>query len=173
MDDDTDASIGPRLREVRAWRGLSQRAAAGLAGVSGSYLSMIENGQRPVDKRSTLEALAAALRVAPSELTGQPYAPVDRDQAEGHAAAPRLRAVLRDIELGESTVSGPPRVVTELRPEVDFVNSACAACDFGAIAEAVPSLIGELHVLGSGKARRMLAEVLFAAFYLAKDLGSR
>lgn len=104
MDDDTappavDRTIGRRLGEVRAWRGLSLRAAAELAGFSASYLSMIERGLRPVDKRSTLEALANALRVAPSELTGTPYPPTDTASSEAHAAISALRRAL----------VGPPR----------------------------------------------------------------
>ncbi|MGH3950335.1 MAG: helix-turn-helix domain-containing protein [Pseudonocardiaceae bacterium] len=59
-------SIGRRLKEIRTWRGLSLRAVAELAGMTAGHLSNIENGKRRVDKRSTLEALAAALRVAPS-----------------------------------------------------------------------------------------------------------
>lgn len=111
----------------------SMQAPGELAGLSESYLSMIERGQRPVERRSTLEALAAALRVAPSELAGQPYPPSDRKQAEGHAAA-ALRGVLRDIEIGEATVSAPPRSVEELRPEVATVRSGIDASDYGAIA---------------------------------------
>ncbi len=155
----------------------SMQAPGELAGLSESYLSMIERGQRPVERRSTLEALAAALRVAPSELAGQPYPPSDHKQAEGHAAAAALRGVLRDIEIGEATVSAPPRSVEELRPEVATVRSGIDASDYGAIAEAVPSLIGELHTLvtmtpcGDGQARELLAHVLHTAFYLAKDLG--
>ena len=167
-------TLGGRLRELRTWRDLSLRATAELAGLSESHLSRIERGERPVDRRSTLEALARALQVAPSELTGQPYEPSDRGQAAGHTAASALRAVLRDIELSEPTVITPPRSVEALRPEVAAVLAGCSASDYGAIAEAVPTLLGELHAAaeaGSGQARVMLAEVLHAAFYLAKDLG--
>jgi transcriptional regulator with XRE-family HTH domain len=59
VDDDTaDAGIGRRLRQIRLWRGLSLRVAADLAGLSASHLSRIERGERPVDRRSTLEAYA-------------------------------------------------------------------------------------------------------------------
>ncbi len=67
--DDQARTIGRRLREVRYWRRKSLRAVAELAGLSESYLSRLERGERPVDRRSTLEALAAALEVAPGELT--------------------------------------------------------------------------------------------------------
>ncbi|MGH3613847.1 MAG: helix-turn-helix domain-containing protein [Pseudonocardia sp.] len=173
MDEGT-AGVGARLQEIRAWRGLSLRAAAGLAGYSASYLSMIENGDRVVDKRSTLENLAAALQVSPADITGQPYPPANRSESQGHSAAPALRGVLRDIELGKLATPGRPRSLVELRAAVAAVNTACAACDYSVMGEVVPDLIGELHPLAEangGEAWRLLAEVLHSAFYLSKDLG--
>ncbi len=168
-----ERTFGERLREIRLWRDLSQREAAELAGFSASYVSLLERDERTVERRSTLEALAGALRIAPSELTGQPFAPVDAGQAAGHAAASPLRAVLRDIELGEIPHLGP-RPLEQLRAEVARVDAASGACEYGILGEIVPSLIAELHVAaaaGSGEARRLLGHVLNAAFYLAKDLG--
>ncbi|HEY2723954.1 MAG TPA: helix-turn-helix domain-containing protein, partial [Pseudonocardiaceae bacterium] len=143
-------------------------------GISESYLSRIERGERSVDRRRLLEALAAALRVAPSEITGQPYPPSSEAEAEAHAAAQSLRAVLRDIEIGAAPIE-TPRSVDELRSVVRAVNAACDACDYVALGETVPGLIAELHALveqgDSREALRLLAEVLHAAFYLSKDLG--
>lgn len=55
------------------------------------------------------------------------------------------------------------------------MNAASAACDYGVLAQTVPDLVGELYTLaevgGSVEARRLLADVLHAAFYLSKDLG--
>jgi transcriptional regulator with XRE-family HTH domain len=168
-------TIGQRLREIRHWRGKSLRVVADLAGISESYLSRLERGGRQVDRRSLLEALAAALRVAPSEITGQPYPPSNEDEAMAHAAAQALRAVLRDIEVGEPLTEVPPRSLAELRAAVTAVNAASADCDYGILGQIVPDLIGELYTVaevnGSAEARRLLADVLHAAFYLSKDLG--
>lgn len=167
--------IGRRLREIRSWRGLSLTVTAELAGLSAGYLSRIERGLRPVQRRSTLEALASALQVSPSEITGQPYAPSTESEAVAHSAAPALHAVLRDIELGEPLTTAPPRSLPELRSEVAAVNTACAASDYGTLGETVPGLLGELHALATGEnnseARRLLADTLHAAFYLSRDLG--
>ncbi len=170
---DDGRMIGRRLREIRSWRGLSLTVTAELAGFSTGYLSRIERGLRPVQRRSTLEALAAALRVSPSEITGQPYPPSSESEAVAHSGAPALRAVLRDIELGEPLIAAAPRPLTELRAEVGKVNAACAASDYGALGHSVPDLLGELHTLAqdSGEARLLLADTLHAAFYLSKDLG--
>jgi transcriptional regulator with XRE-family HTH domain len=81
-------TLGGRPRELRPWRDPSLRVTAELAGLSESHLSRIERGERPVDKRSTLEALARALQVAPSELTDQRYEPSDRGQAAGRDGVP-------------------------------------------------------------------------------------
>lgn len=170
---DAPVMIGRRLRELRVWRGLSLRATAELAGLSAGYLSRIERGERPVDRRSTLEALAAALRVAPSELTGQPYAPADPGQAAGHAAASALRAVLRDIEL-DVLPTRAPRPLPALQADTTTVQALTDASDYGVLAGIVPPLVAELHAAvagGSAAARPLLAHVLHSAFYLAKDLG--
>ncbi len=175
MDLGDARTIGQRLREIRTWRGKSLRVIAELAGITESYLCRLELGQRPLDRRSLLEALAAALQVAPSEITGQPYPPSSENEAVAHAAAQALRAVLRDIEVGELLTEAPPRSVAELRGEVAAVNAARAAGDYGILGQTVADLIGELHTLAElndgAEARRLLADVLYAAFWLSKNLG--
>ncbi len=56
--------VAQNLRIVRTQRKLSQEALAAKAGISVSYVSMLERGQRtpPLD---TLEAVAKALAVSP------------------------------------------------------------------------------------------------------------
>lgn len=56
------------LRLVRLRRGLTQVELAGLAGLASSYISMIERGRRGLTRRDHVNALAAALRVAPAEI---------------------------------------------------------------------------------------------------------
>jgi len=175
VDAEEAGTIGRRLREIRYWRGKTLRVVAELAGITESHLSRMERGERPMDRRSTLEALATALQVAPSEITGQPYPPSNENEAVALAATQALRAVLRDIEVNELPNETPPRSLVELRGEVAAVNAACAACDYDILGQTVPVLIGELSTLaevhGSAQARRLLADVLHAAFYLSKDLG--
>jgi transcriptional regulator with XRE-family HTH domain len=56
------------LRQVRRRRGLTLTVLADLSGLSQSFLSMVETGQRPLRRRDHVNALAAALRVAPAEI---------------------------------------------------------------------------------------------------------
>ena len=61
-------SAGHPLRQARLRRGLTQVELAGLAGLSYSYISMIERGRRKLTRRDHVNALAAALRVPPAEI---------------------------------------------------------------------------------------------------------
>src|ERR1700728_1145922 len=67
-----DGGIGLAVRRARRSRGLTLEELAGLVGRSKAWLSMIENGQRPLDKRGDIAALASALEVSADALIGQP-----------------------------------------------------------------------------------------------------
>ncbi|MGC7101435.1 helix-turn-helix domain-containing protein [Amycolatopsis lurida] len=90
-----DSDLGHRLREIRIWRKLGFRAAAELSGISHGYLGQIERGEKPVNNRRVLEALASTLRVAPSDLTNGPWTS-DPLTAEAKAALLPLDAVLTE-----------------------------------------------------------------------------
>jgi transcriptional regulator with XRE-family HTH domain len=68
-----EITIGARLRTLRRWRGKTQAELAGLAGLSQSFLSMVETGQRPLDRRSHIAALASALKVSETDLIDGPH----------------------------------------------------------------------------------------------------
>jgi transcriptional regulator with XRE-family HTH domain/tetratricopeptide (TPR) repeat protein len=74
---ETGSGIGRRVRQIRKAKGKSLAVVAGLAGISVSHLSNLELGRRNLDSVVLVEALAAALDVAPSELTGLPAGDVD------------------------------------------------------------------------------------------------
>jgi transcriptional regulator with XRE-family HTH domain len=65
-----EITIGARLRLLRRWRGKTQTELAGLAGISPSFVSMIETGQRVLDRRSHITALTSALNVSETDLIG-------------------------------------------------------------------------------------------------------
>jgi transcriptional regulator with XRE-family HTH domain/anti-sigma regulatory factor (Ser/Thr protein kinase) len=56
------------LRQVRRRRGLTTTALADLSGLSQSFISMVETGQRPLRRRDHVNALAAALRIPPAQI---------------------------------------------------------------------------------------------------------
>nr|CEL13962.1 Putative transcriptional regulator [Kibdelosporangium sp. MJ126-NF4] len=142
-----DTQIGRRVREIRAWRQQSQTALAGLAGISPAYLSMIERGLRPVSKRATLEALALALRVAPNELVGKPFAPSDPLSSDAHAAVEGVERAMAIYELGHDP-GGPIRGWPEIQDDIDrLVDLAHVHADFAAQGELAPVLMAELHAV--------------------------
>ncbi|GAB3462624.1 helix-turn-helix domain-containing protein [Actinophytocola sediminis] len=67
-DDDVlpgSVEFGRRLRASRRRRGLSQRTAAELVGLSQGFLSMVENGKRRLNRHRDIIALAELLEVDP------------------------------------------------------------------------------------------------------------
>jgi transcriptional regulator with XRE-family HTH domain len=151
----TKLYIGERVAYWRRRRGKSQRVLAGLAGMSQPYLSQIERGQKPVDRRATLVALANALQVSVADLTGQPGDPTDPTKASAVASVPDIReALIR-------------REVNELKPshvDVDQAIRAGEAYDFATVAAMLPDLLGGLR--GS-----RLIQIAHIASYTLKDLG--
>ena len=143
--DDNEPTIGRRLREVRYWRRKSQRAVAELAGLSESYLSHLERGERPLDRRSTLEALAAALDVAPGELTGSHELIAGEGMGEVHAVVVALRVALADNSL-DDPADDATRPWPELAADLHRVNSDLRPrADYAALGLVLPDLIADLH----------------------------
>jgi transcriptional regulator with XRE-family HTH domain len=95
-------TIGARIKYWRMRRsGMTQAVLAGLAGVSQSYISQVEAGRKGVERRSTLVAIAKALRVTVADLLGQPGDPTDPLKAGAADAVPAIWAALIEIDEGE------------------------------------------------------------------------
>ncbi|MEJ8654688.1 helix-turn-helix transcriptional regulator [Streptomyces sp. MS1.AVA.3] len=180
MDEEQARRIGERLRSARRQRGMSLRNLAGLAGVSVGYLSMVENGHRLLDRSSHITAFAEALQIAPSELTGQPFAPVDPHTNAAHEAIPALRLTLMGITMTASPDRRPPQVpAAVLAKRVEQANRLYHAAEYGTLAAGLPALLADLHAAAEaadGAARRALLKLLADAYHpactlLLKNLG--
>lgn len=147
--------IGAQVAYWRRRRGKSQRVLADLAGMSQPYLSQIETGSRPVERRATLVALAQALDVSVADLTGQPGDPTDPARAAAAAHVPAIRDALIRREVGE---------LTEPRYDVLPVMEAGGAYDFATVAPTLPNLLGGLR---GGD----LVQVAHVGVYTLKHLG--
>lgn len=174
-----DDDIGLRIRATRKQQGMSVRTVAGLAGMSAGHWSNIENGNRRIDRRSTLEAMADALNVSPSDLAGTPFPPSDRASAEVRAAAGLVEGAVADIRLGDAVEVMPrewhtiaadlTRLQTELRPRADYAAQGVL----------LSSLIPELHAVYASDtghrtdALRALTATYHAAAMVAKSSGLR
>ncbi|MGH3777015.1 MAG: helix-turn-helix domain-containing protein [Pseudonocardiaceae bacterium] len=142
--DDTKA-LGWRVREIRCWRQLNLREAAGLAGLSFSFWGQVERGEKPVTSRKTLEAMAGALRVHPGELTGQPWARQDVASTESQAGLENIESALECYELGvdpEVSVRAWPQIAEDLKR---LVTTMRWTADYAAQSELAPVVLEQLH----------------------------
>lgn len=171
-DESPEPHVGRRVRQLRVWRRLTQRQLAGFAGMSQPNLSNIERGYQPVERKATLEALAAALEVSPSDLMGQPFPPSTPEDARGQAAVDMLRATLRRVDLGDVEVD--PSLIDGLGARVRSARVASVSCDYEALADVLPALTLDAFGLanaGSAQAAELLVPTLRMVFQLLKDLG--
>lgn len=174
-----EITIGARLRTLRRWRGKTQAELAGLAGLSPSFVSMVENGQRPLDRRSHIAALASALTVSETDLIGGPHLTADPLQSDPHMSIPPLRVALETNSLTDPACDRArplDELVRELR---DVAGPLFASCDYIRLGRYLPRIVDELHVhtaRPSGEAEHRLAletlvEACVYAAFRAKDLG--
>ncbi len=170
-------SVGDRVRASRRYRGMSLKTLAGLAGVSVGWLSEVENGKRTVDRRSHFTALANALRVAVSDLTGQPLPPANPEHSQAHAAVPSIRLALMTSSLDEP-LDVVPRPIEQAAAEVRRAATLAQACEFAELGGWLPGLLTDLHAHAAAhdeqsrtRALRLLATACQAAWMHVKRLG--
>lgn len=171
-------TIGQRVRRYRTSQGMSLDDLAERAGLSKSFLSRAERGERRLDRRTHLDALADALGVSLANLTGQPYRPTKQRDAQAHGAVPAVRVALMDTAYGERPEVEAVRPVALLEREVWRVERLCEESDYAAFGSLLPELLTELHAAAAdpdGAVRAAAAPLLTRAcqstFYLLKDLG--
>jgi transcriptional regulator with XRE-family HTH domain len=126
--------IGAQVVAWRRRRGMSQRVLAGLAGISQPYLSQIETGSRPVERRSTLVGLADALQVSVDELTGRPGDPTNPSKTHAAPLVPAIRAAIIMRKAGETRPSDGA--------SLDAAVAASTAGDYVTLGPMLPDLIG-------------------------------
>lgn len=176
-----DAEIGRRARTIRRRRGLSLIEAAGLAGVSKSYLSMLETGRRRFERRGLLEDLAGALGCSVADLTGQPYLPPDRATADAMSTLPGISVALHECSLTDvpDVPDVPARPVAHLAALAAEANAQCDETRYHLAGRGLGDLLTELHVhtvTGRGDEQRAalvaLVEACVVAAGVARPLGN-
>ena len=163
-----DDWIGLRVARWRDIAGLTQQQLADQIGVSREYVSMIENGKRPVTKRSLLCDLASALGVSVTDLTGQPTPPRSAAERPAYIAAPAIRQALD----GEATVE--PRSLAHLVDISDWAMSARMASDWATLGRILPGLISETAIhadSGDGQGLALQVQACVVAGLAVKPLG--
>jgi hypothetical protein len=111
-----------------------------------SYLwGQIERGDIAVPNRHILEAMTHALRVHPSQLTGQPWAPTDHVSSEAHAGLIGIEVALERYEL-EIDPQVPARDWPEITANLEHLVTTLAwAADYAEMGAVIPVVLGELH----------------------------
>jgi transcriptional regulator with XRE-family HTH domain len=161
VDADEDArTTGRRLRQIRHARRKSLAVVAGLAGISTGHLSRIERGERALDRRSLIVALANALQVTPSELTTLPMPAAGNGAVDAGVEA--LRLAIQRASFGSP--GGQVIPVGVIRDRVHSVLGAQNRCEHDAVGAALPALVADLHT--SIAAGRDVAELLALAALL-------
>jgi len=135
------SAIGDALRQIRRARGKSLAVVAGLAGISTSYLSRLETGDRALDSRALVVRLAEALEVAPSEITGS-WLPMP-GEAAGDRALNDVRLALMGVSVGEPR--GEIRPADQLRDRVTTLLADQNDARATSVGAALPALIRDLH----------------------------
>ena len=173
-----EVTIGARLRTLRRWRRMTQAELAGLAGLSPSFLSMVETGHRPLDRRSHIAALASALKVSETDLVGGPHLTPDPLQSDPHMGILALRVALQTNTLSAPAVDHA-RPLAELASMVtDRIEPSRRACNYVTAGQLLPEVLDELHYHVAAAAdedtvRRSLhslVEACVCATFIAKNL---
>ncbi|MGW0807079.1 helix-turn-helix domain-containing protein [Nonomuraea sp. NPDC002799] len=168
------AGIGPRIAEARKLAGLTQEGLALLIPCSKSLVSQVERGSKPATPWY-IAAVARALHVDVTELTGQPYRGSTGRADRAHASIPAIRVALHYWDVPPD-LEAEPRDLDALRLDVRKVASLLDRIDYVALGKLLPGLIEELSAAlhgSEGAKRRTVAEMLMHAFIAAKSVAYR
>jgi len=175
MDNDLP-NIGQEIRRLRKWRNMTLEALAGQAGITKGYLSKIENGNAALDRRSTMKAIADALRVSMSDLVGDQFL-IERSDGDVLGSIPDIRLALLSTDL----LSGPPvpahRPMEALLSETQQLAEWRQLCKDAEVGRALPGLLSDLHAAaaeGQSKqdALRSIVQATHTSTLFLKSLGA-
>jgi transcriptional regulator with XRE-family HTH domain len=142
-----DGGIGLTVRRARHAKGLTLEQLAGRAGKTKAWLSKIERGLLPLEKRGDIAALAEALGVSADTLLGEPAPEIQPGRRTWNLQP--LRAMLLDAS-PDDPPDIPARPVPALAAVTGGVDAALRRADYDAMNRDLPSLLGELQVHTAG-----------------------
>lgn len=160
-----DERTGARIANYRKLRGLTQKGLAMKASVSYSTLTKIESGHS-MAQPAVVAAVARALSVDVTQLTGQPYMNELRE-AKLEQFIQQLRIAIDAYDLAPSDDVLP-------RPAADIEADAARLCDdlrdglLGQAASAIPGLLAETRAVTTAEPSNRRA---WRAAFLAYDCG--
>lgn len=168
--------IGRRIARARKLRGLTQTGLAAIVPCSESLVAQVERGHKPATP-SLIAAVARALNVEITELTGQPYRGEDARSDRIHAAITEIRQALVYWDI-PPVLDVPPRSLDALARVTHRATRLRMQASYAELGAILPALIKELTVhvhqaRGAEKARafRLLADAYTAVDSMAYKLG--
>lgn len=180
MDDmETDSlGIGQEIRRIRRMRGLSLEVVAHRAEFTKGYLSRIENGTAPVERRSTLTKIARALECSVADF-GVKHVLIDpadtESEAQGALPAIRHALIATSLDDGDEPAS---RSIAELADETRTLAEWRQACRYVEVGRALPALLTDLHAIAAqggddrSEALRSIVQAAQVTTLLVKNLGA-
>lgn len=163
-----DDSIGRRIAHQRKARGVTQIALAHDAGVSVSLLRKMEQGSR-IASQPVVAALARALHVDSTTLTGQPYDREGPRPDRVHTAMPDLRRALAYWDLS-AELGTAPRSPAELARDAAEIATLYQLDRNFEVAQRLPPLLIEAFAMvhdSDEDQREVLFDALMGMFYAA------
>ncbi|MGC5664259.1 helix-turn-helix domain-containing protein [Micromonospora sp. WMMD723] len=166
--------VGRRVAHWRGRRGLSQQVFADRLGKSKSWVDKVERGVRTLDKVSTLQDIAAVLRIDPGVLLGRDLQAADvSGPVEGVA---QIREALSTYDVVVGRPSAPGRVVPADRLGRDVAHAwvAFQHARYPQVTGMLPGLVGGAQRARAGDpvgGRPVLVEVYRLAAALLVKLG--
>ncbi|WP_250029349.1 helix-turn-helix domain-containing protein [Paractinoplanes maris] len=140
--------MGERIQTRRDLRGWSIRHAASRAGIAHTTWSRIEKGELRTD-RYMIADIAAALECSITDLTGQPYAPADRQLESAHIASERLWQAMMALPLDEPPSAGE-EATADLWRESELIRDLYARTDYAGALSRLVALVPALHTAAHG-----------------------
>lgn len=165
--------IGDNVRRARRARRLTLQVVADLMGRSVGWLSEIERGLRPLERRSDIRALADALQVAPGDLLVVELPDIGTE-LDGIR---QLRALLHDTAIDDppDVPARPMTVLADLTTQM--LTQYHRDGDTTNLVQAAPAVLAELHVHAATsnphqvEALRLIVELTVLTAYAVRCLG--
>lgn len=139
------AYIGAKIRARRTALGKTQAAVAGLAGISKSFLSELENGHKSISRRRDLDELCRALDVRPEDLGIRgPHLPPAPGRSPAHAAYQPVMLAFLATSLDAET--GPaPRSPHQLWAATTDLMERRQRAEYEGVGRLLPALVRDTH----------------------------
>jgi transcriptional regulator with XRE-family HTH domain len=173
---DSENAVGRRIARARKFQGLTQQGLAGRAHISKSLIAQVESGHKPATP-SLIAAVASAMNLDITDLTGQPYRASDARSDRIYTAIPQIRHALVYWDI-PPILDVPPRPLADLSAETKQVNRLRALASYIELGTLLPALIMELTVhahqaRGADRAAvfRLLSDAYTAVDSMAYKLG--